>query len=688
MKNVVESRSGDAVKIRIGEKVAYGSGDVACNVVFALTMSLATYFYTNVIGMSAALVGTILMLSRLFDGASDVIIGLLVDKTKSRFGKARAWVLWMTVPYGLSAVLMFMVPANATTVIQAIYVFITYNFAVTIVYTALNLPYGTLAALMTRDQNERSLLNVFRMSMAPAGNLIVTALTLPLINRLGGDQKAWITVTVIYAVIAMILLLVCFFGCKERVHIPAVPDDEKVSMGTSFRCMLSNKYWWMVTLMFFGWSVYTTLNGTMLTYYSQYQLGNNELMSIISIVEKLPSILVTIALAPFIKKFGKRNLSLAGAIVSLSGAAIMLISPQNLTFVLIGAALKGAGVGPLGATVYAMMADAIEYGHWRTGVRTEGLLFSAATVGYKIGGGLTSAGIGFVLEAAGFDGKSAVYQTASAHSAISALYLFLPFAAWGMLAVLLWRYKLDKEYSKVIGELQIGRYSEKAVVKQKASKISQKEPVFAAVSDTAKTNAIITISREYGSGGHDIGKRLAKELGIPFYDKQLLSLAAKESGLDEATFEQLNAELSAYQLSLTLLDPGNQNDRLFLLQSQTIRKLALQGPFVIVGRCADYVLRDFDHVVNVFIGSSAVKKALRENAPAGKDTDQIKQWQMVSEMDKRRSLYYQHYTGREWGKAENYHLCVDSSLLGMNTCNVIQSYLDGCEEPGERVGIL
>lgn len=684
MRNRMQTIPDETGRLSVGEKVAYGFGDVACNVVFALTMSLATYFYTNVIGMSAALVGTILLISRIFDGVSDVIMGIIVDKTKSRFGKARPWVLWMTIPYGLSAVLMFMVPANATTMVQAIYVFVTYNFAVTVVYTALNLPYGALAAMMTRNQNERSLLNVFRMSMAPAGNLIVTALTLPFINRMGGDQKAWITVTVIYAVIAMILLLVCFFGCKERVHIAQTAASEKVSTGLSFKSMLINKYWWMVTVLFFAWSLYTTLNGTMLTYYAQYELGNNELMSVITIVEKLPSIIVTIAIAPFIKKFGKRNLSLAGAIVGLIGVGVILIQPRNLTFVLIGAALKGAGIGPIGATVYAMMADAIEYGHWRTGVRAEGLLYSAATVGYKLGGGLMSAVIGFILDGAGFDGTSQVTQSASAHSAISGLYLLLPLVAWGLFAIFLWCYKLDKEYPKVIGELQIGKFSEKATLipAEPAKSIELPEQPACA---NPKTNMIVTISREYGSGGHDIGKQLAEELGIPFYDKQIIALATKQSGVDEASFEQLNDELSAYQLSLSILDPSNQNDKLYLIQSQTIRNLAAQGPCVFVGRCADYVLRDMDNVVNVFITSTAVKQSWRDNA--AKNREQAEQLKKVTEMDERRSLYYKHYTGREWGKAANYQLCVDSSKLGSNTCKVIRTYLDCCVETGKRVGI-
>lgn len=668
-------------RLRVGERVAYGFGDVACNVVFALTMSLATYFYTNVIGMPAAVVGTILLVSRLFDGASDVLIGVLVDKTHSRFGKARPWVLWMTVPYGLSAVLMFLVPANATVVTQAIYVFVTYNFAVTVVYTALNLPYGTMAALMTRNQNERSLLNIFRMSMAPVGNLIVTAATLPLINRMGGTQGAWIKVTIIYSIIAMVMLLVCFFGCKERVHIPAVPEGEKVSLGKSFGAMVRNKYWWMITALFFAWSLYTTLNGTMLTYYAQYELGNNELMSIITMVEKIPSIIVTVAIAPFVKKFGKRNLALSGAIIGLAGVGIILISPQDMTFVLVGAALKGIGIGPIGALSYAMMADAIEYGHWRTGIRAEGLLYSAATVGYKIGGGLTSAVIGFVLDAAGFDGKSQIIQTASAHTAISGLFLFLPLIAWGAFTVILLFYNLDKEYIGIMSDLQIGKFSDKADKNAVASAILNAD--LPEIPDgSPKTNYIITISREYGSGGHDIGKKLAHEMNLPFYDRQIIEMASQKSGLSEAVFDQMDEEMTPTQMSLALLDPNNENDKLFVMQAQAVRRIAAHGPCVIVGRCADYVLRDKKNVVNVFITNASIKQSL-----SLKNKNQAEQLRKVTEMNERRSIYYQHYTGRTWGQATNYQLCVDSSKLGMDTWRVISGYVKDCENAEARMTI-
>ena len=140
-------------KLSFGEKVAYGFGDVGCNVLWALTASVTTYFYTNVMGISAATVGIVLLLSRCFDGFSDAIIGILVDRTKSKHGKARAWVLWMIAPFGLACILLFMVPANATEIVKAVYVFLTYNFTVTVVYTALNLPYETMASLISGDDN-------------------------------------------------------------------------------------------------------------------------------------------------------------------------------------------------------------------------------------------------------------------------------------------------------------------------------------------------------------------------------------------------------------------------------------------------------------------------------------------------------------------------------------------------------
>ena len=194
----MENKWGMHMKTSISEKIAYGMGDVACNVVYALTSGLIVYFYTNVIGVSAGVVGTILLVSRVFDGVSDLLIAQLMDKINSRHGKARAWILWMAAPYAVSATALFAVPSHAGKMVQAIYIFVTYNLCTTVVYTALNLPYSAMAPLMTNDEEDLAKLNIFRMSMSPVSNMIVTALSLPLINFLGGDQRAWIIVTAVY----------------------------------------------------------------------------------------------------------------------------------------------------------------------------------------------------------------------------------------------------------------------------------------------------------------------------------------------------------------------------------------------------------------------------------------------------------------------------------------------------------
>lgn len=450
-------------RVPVKEKFCYGLGDMASCIVFTLTMSLSTYFYTNVVGLSAAVVGTILLISKCFDGISDLIIGVLVDKTKSKHGKARAWLLWMTVPYGVTAVLMFLIPAHATQIIQVIYVFVTYNLAVTIVYTAMNLPYGALASMMTRDQNERSIINIFRMVMANLSNLIVSAATLPIIKLLGDTQKAWIQVTTVYAVAGMIMLLLCFYNCKERVKISAAPKGERVPQKLQFKAMLCNKYWLMIAVMYFFWAAYMAQNGTMMTYFAEFELGNRDLMSIMNVLEKGATVVTVLATAPFIRRFGKRNLSLFGICIMLAGSGLMLAMPQNVTAVMVGVFLKGVGIGPFTAVIYSMMADAIEYGNWRTGIRSEGLLYSAATIGYKIGSGLASAMVGFVMDATGYDGLAAV-QTASAHAGIQMLFLAVPVAIWALMALVTWFYRLDREYPEIMRQMQRGAYSPKALI--------------------------------------------------------------------------------------------------------------------------------------------------------------------------------------------------------------------------------
>lgn len=446
--------SGDpsCVKTSIFEKVSYGMGDVACNVVFALTSGLVTYFYTNVMSVSAAMVGMIMLLSRLFDGVSDVAIGLIMDKVHSKHGRGRAWVLWMAIPYAVSAVLLFCLPAGSTETVQAIYIFITYNLCTTVVYTALNLPYGAMAPLMTRDEDDLAKINLFRMAMSPIGNMIVSAMTLPIINRMGGDQRAWIIVTSIYSVVAIFFLLWCFFGTKERVNTAAAQEAEKLPISVRFGALIRNKYFLLIMFSSLFLAVYQTVNGTCATYYAQYILGNNEFYGVLNMAETIPEILFIMIMAPFIKKFGKRNLVLTGAIVTIIAQVLLLLSPDNLMFAVVIAGIRGLGKAPLFGCVFTMMADVVNYGHWKTGIRVQALIFSAATVGQKFGSGIAGSVIGSLMSASGFTGLEV--EIPSAVAMVQNLYIWGAVFSWAVIAILMFAYKLDKQYDGMIADME------------------------------------------------------------------------------------------------------------------------------------------------------------------------------------------------------------------------------------------
>lgn len=445
------------VKISLGEKLSYAGGDTACNIIFGLTTTLLTLFYTDYVGVNPAAIGMIMLISRVFDGGSDVVMGIITERTHSKHGKARPWILWMSVPYAVSGVALFLIPADAPQMIKTIYIFITYNLVTTIVYTALNLPYGTLASLMTRDQNERAVTNVLRMAFSPIGRILTTSFTLPLVELFGNDQKAWIITSAIFCIIAMILLLICFTNTKERVHIEAA-DQMKVSIKDSLLALIHNKYWIMSLALWGILSIYSTVIGIDLAYYCKYILGNQNFTGIIYGAEQGVMIAGILMLPVLIPKFGKRNLALAGSLVVIMGQLLFLLNPHSYILAVATAAIKGLGEAPLFGVIFSFIADAVEYGQWKTHIRQEGMIFSAASVGSKVGAGLSSAAVGACLAAVGYvssdSASGAVMQPASAVTAISNIYIWAPVIIWGVAAIVLLFYQLDKQYESIMRELE------------------------------------------------------------------------------------------------------------------------------------------------------------------------------------------------------------------------------------------
>lgn len=358
----------------------------------------------------------------------------------------------MAAPYAISATALFAVPSHAGKMVQAIYIFVTYNLCTTVVYTALNLPYSAMAPLMTNDEEDLAKLNIFRMSMSPVSNMIVTALSLPLINFLGGDQRAWIIVTAVYGIIAFGMLMWTFLGTKERFHTEAAAEAENLPFRVRLKAAAQNKYFIIMFLMVMALALYQNVNGTVSTYYAQYVLGNAEIMGVMQTCEKIPWILGIICMAPLIKKFGKRNLVLGGAIICIAAQIILMINPENMKLVLAASIIRGLGEAPINGLTFTMLADVINYGHWKTGIRVHALIFSTFTVGQKFGGGVAGWAIGQLMQLSGFTGS--VTETVEAVAMIKNLYIYGVILAWGLIAICMLAYHLDKEYDQMLAELK------------------------------------------------------------------------------------------------------------------------------------------------------------------------------------------------------------------------------------------
>ena len=442
-------------KLGWGTRVAYGCGDTACNVVFGMISTLLTLFYTDYVGISAATVGLVMLLSRMFDGVSDAVMGIIVEKTNSRWGKSRPWLLWMCVPYAVSAVLLFTVP-HTKALLQFLYMFVTYNFCATVCYTAINLPYSSLSAMMTRISSERDMLSIVRMGLSPFGRILAVTCTMPVVKLFGDDQAAWAKTMALWAAIALVLLLICFKNCEETVEIEAKKRQAKVPAKQAFKALVCNQYFWAVVVLWTMQNAIYCITGTILPYYCKYVFENDTWMySTLYLTETLLIVAVTFCCPVLLKKFGKRNMSLAGIWLALIGQLIFFINPTSFPWMVMSCVIRALGLAPLNAVVFGFLGDVVEFGQWKTHLRQESLIFAGSSVGMKVGAGLSSAIITGLLSAAGYISSSAgaAVQPQSAVDMIINIYKFGPLVVWVTVLITLTLYKLDKKYPAIMQEL-------------------------------------------------------------------------------------------------------------------------------------------------------------------------------------------------------------------------------------------
>lgn len=429
-------------EIRFWERFSYGCGDLGCNIIYSAMSSFLLFYYTDYVHVSAGVIGTIMLLSRVFDGITDLIMGIIVDRTKSRFEKCRPWILRMAIPFALAGILLFTVPSGLGNTAKLAYIFITYNLVSSVIYTAINVPYATLNSLITQDQYERSVLSIFRMILATTGTLIITNLTLPLVEFFGNNLSAWTKTFAVFGILAVIVFMITFTGTKERVVPAKDTKQEKVPFVKGIRLLFQNKYWMMITITLVFIFINYSLNGGAAVYYAKNILHNSDMVGTMNLVANLVQIGVMFFTAFIIKKIGKRNMLIVGAVIYGLGFAMFGFVGTNMTGIIIACVLKGVGNAGISSCMFAIVSDTIEYGEWKTGYRTEGLINSASSFGFKVGNGLGSAILGWVIGAAGAGTGSEI------------TFIWIPAILCIGQVVVMWFYKLDKEYDGIVEALE------------------------------------------------------------------------------------------------------------------------------------------------------------------------------------------------------------------------------------------
>lgn len=448
-------------KLGVVERSAYMLGNVGTALLNTVVASFVMFYYTDIVMLDPVIIGMIMLGSRLFDGVTDLIMGIIVDHTHSRFGRGRAWILRMCIPYAVCGILMMSVPINAASTFQYVYVFITYNLCNSLCLTAVYVPYNSMTCSMTSDPYERGLLGTFVMFGAVIGTMVVQSTIDAAAKAMGNTPAAWRNVAIIYAVCGAVLHLVCFFLTKERNQPVEVEGSRKMSFGEQFKAVMSNKYWLMaVGATFMALFVTNMVNGSGM-YFAKGVLGDSAYYALIAnamSIAQLASLFV--AFIPM-KRFGKKNTFVFGLVITSVASLLQFFIGENIAMLLACNVLRGIGGGFGSAVLYGLVADTIDYGEWKTGYCASGIGMAALTFVTKVSGGISQSLIGFITKQGGYNPEAAV-QTADAILSLKMCFTLIPMICCVATIVILSFYNLDKIFTQIQEELAARRQASTA----------------------------------------------------------------------------------------------------------------------------------------------------------------------------------------------------------------------------------
>lgn len=405
-------------RVPLMNKVAYGIGTGGGCIFNQIAAAFLLNYYTDTALIGAGAIATMFLVCRIFDGVTDLVMGGIVDKTSSRLGKARPWLIASAPLTLLGIILLMNVPLGWSEGGKLAYAYITYIFMSCIVYTIYGISNTALLPLMTRDKNDSTMLATFSALGNNIIGLIAGSAITPLVLHCG-----WKVSSIIFGVVACILILFSGLLNKEMENEEEAKERASVPMSQQLPATLKNKYFWLLLLL---GAVSMLMNANAIgaqIFYCNMVLGNPMFMSVLMTAGQLPGILILFLMPAISKKWDKKTFLLLGAVLIVVGFAITGFAGDNTIMIIVGTVIRSLGVGPILSAVFALVPDVVEYGNWKFGIRSEGLISSAQSIGSKIGIGIGSALTGWILSAVGY--KPNIEPTAKIISAVKFDYTWM-----------------------------------------------------------------------------------------------------------------------------------------------------------------------------------------------------------------------------------------------------------------------
>jgi GPH family glycoside/pentoside/hexuronide:cation symporter len=439
-------------KLKFRTKLAYGAGDFGSNFCWTFISAFALIYFTDTAGVNAATVGMLIMISRFLDGITDVLMGGLIDRTKSKMGKARPWLFWSAFPLVVSLILLFNVPSSFSAMGKSIYILVVYTLLGAFFYTASNISYNSLISLAASDPKDRVSMGSIRFIFSVTAALVITSATMIFVNILGGGQRGWNMVAIMYAAVFLAFTMITVFGVRE-IKVGAAGGNggktepgkpaETIGFGKSLSYLVKNKYFFVILGLFLIFYTVSGIGQAVGIYYVSYILGNVSLMGLIGLAGIIPTLIVLPITPKLTARFGMQKTCLVASLFSVAGSVVLLFSGNQLPLLMTGLVIRGLGNAPFTGAMYALIAEVVEYAALKFKVRTEGVIYSCSSVGIKAGSGLGVAITGWLLSAGGYDG-AALTQSQSALTMIQNIYLVTPLIFAVLMAFLLTLLRVEK----------------------------------------------------------------------------------------------------------------------------------------------------------------------------------------------------------------------------------------------------